>query len=338
MSESIPDTTPCRIVLTMGDPAGIGPELCVRLMDHNPFSSDIAVTVVGSAAVLRWIEKRLDFSAAFDIRDKPTRTPGQIALIDCGNATPEICEPPAPTRVGGQASLTYIHRAVEEIQADRADVLVTSPINKKAISAAGSRFPGHTEMLGEMSNTPDPVMMLLNDQLRVTFATKHVAVNRVASQLRALTIQHTAESMAESLNSDFHIETPRIGVCALNPHAGDGGRFGDEEEKIIRPAIEHARASGHAVDGPYPSDTLFVKALNGEFDGIVAMYHDQGMIPIKLSGVGGVVNATLGLPFVRTSPGHGTAYDIAGTGVADPSATISAVQTAVRMYRARAAH
>lgn len=334
MTEKTSQNDLCRVALTLGDPAGIGPEICMRILQQRPLASNIALTVIGSAAVLRWIQDQLDTSIELKTCKKPANIPGTYCVMDRDNVSTKVCRRPAPTREGGSASLDYITTGVKQIQAGRADVLVTSPINKKAIDAAGSPFPGHTEMLGAMTDVPDPVMMLMNSQLKVTFATKHVALKNVPDQLSRETIQHTATTMADSLTSDFAIGQPRVGICALNPHSGDQGRFGNEEAELIQPAITEARASGYTIDGPYPSDTLFARALNDEFDGIVAMYHDQGMIPIKLMGFKAVVNVTLGLPFVRTSPGHGTAYDIAGTGTADPASTLQAIRTGVRMYRA----
>ncbi|MFW6457252.1 MAG: 4-hydroxythreonine-4-phosphate dehydrogenase PdxA [Planctomycetota bacterium] len=330
-------TPVCRVILTMGDPAGVGPELCMKALQHVSSLPNVALTVVGSARILRWIGDQIGASLELDVQHQPATEPNTRVIIDYNNISPDVCVPPVPSPEGGRESLNYIRRGITEIQNGRADVLVTSPINKEAIAAAGSSYPGHTEMLGEITGTAHPVMLLLNDSLKVTFVTKHIAVNDISSNLNANDITHTATALGRCLTHDFGVESPRIGVCALNPHAGDGGRFGDEERHIIKPAVEETRQSGLQVDGPYPSDTLFVKAINGEFDGVVAMYHDQGMIPIKLSGLDHVVNTTLGLPFVRTSPGHGTAYDIAGKGVADPSSTFSAIRTATTMHRARCA-
>jgi 4-hydroxythreonine-4-phosphate dehydrogenase len=188
-------------------------------------------------------------------------------------------------------------------------------------------------MLGELTATERPVMLLINGELRVAFATTHLALNHVCCALTTELIVHTGSTLGDALGRYFGVSAPQIAVCAVNPHSGDGGRFGDEEQRIIQPAVERIRERGLDARGPFPSDTLFSRAVDGRFDGVLAMYHDQGMIPIKMRGLGEVVNVTLGLPIIRTSPGHGTAYDIAGTGSADPASTLAALKTATAMVR-----
>ena len=329
---------PTCLALTMGDPSGIGPEICVKVLNNLPISEDVALTIVGDMSVLCATADKLNESTDWSCTDAVLDEPGKAAVLDLDNVQDELPAVPQPTADGGRASLDYIERAVREIQREEADGLVTSPISKEAIGAAGSHFPGHTEMLGALTDVERPVMLLQNESLRVAFATTHVAIRDVADQLSTELITHTGVALANSLRCDFGYADPVIALCALNPHSGDGGRFGDEESRVIDPAAQHISQQGFRVEGPLPSDTLYVRAINDEFDGVVAMYHDQGMIPIKLSGVGNVVNITLGLPFVRTSPGHGTAYDIAGQGKADVSSTAAAIRTAEAMVRTRKQH
>jgi len=306
----------------MGDPCGIGPELCVKALVSGRVPRDVSLAVVGSRRVLSEAQDALGLGGA----ERPE-------TIDLDNFPPEMISTRAATAEGGRASVEYIETAVSEILAGRADGLVTCPISKEAIGAAGSAHPGHTEMLGKLTGARQPVMLLISGALRVAFATTHLAVRDVAAALSADGIAHTCAVLADALRTQFAVPSPRIAVCALNPHGGDGGRFGDEEARVIAPAVEEARRGGTDASGPWPSDTLFARAAGGEFDAVAAMYHDQGMIPIKLSGVAGVVNVTLGLPIIRTSPGHGTAYDIAGRGVADESSLLAAIALAAEMAR-----
>jgi len=322
-----------RLLITMGDPCGIGPEVCLKALASGRLPGDAALTVVGSAAVLE--RTAGEVGLAFDLRavEEPVQGAGERGVLDLVNFPLGLLSRREPSAESGRASLDYIEAAAREVLGGRADGLVTCPISKEAIGAAGSPHPGHTEMLGELSGGK-PVMLLVSGRLRVAFATTHLAFSEVPSLLTCEAIASTGRALAEGLKRFFAVEEPRIAVCALNPHAGDGGRFGDEEGRIVRPAVERLLAAGWNASGPYPSDTLFARALAGDFDGVVALYHDQGMIPIKLSGLGEVVNVTLGLPFVRTSPGHGTAYDIAGRGVADPASTVRAIRLAADMVRA----
>jgi len=329
-----PTKRPVRLVLTMGDPAGIGPELCVKLLTRGPLPPDVALTVVGSASVLREAGRVLGRELSTPIADSPAQQAGKKAVLDLHDFPLALLRKRRPKPECGRASMDYIERVVSEVQEGRADAIVTSPISKQAIAAAGSPYPGHTEMLAALTGGGRSVMVLMCGKLRVAFATTHVALRDVSARLTSVAISHTGKVLADGLERYFAVKRPRIAVCALNPHASDGGRFGDEEERVIAPAIKELVAEGVSATGPYSCDTLFVEAMSGHYDGVVAMYHDQGMIPIKVHGIAGVVNVTFGLPIIRTSPGHGTAYDIAGTGVADVSSTAEAVVTAAAMVRA----
>jgi len=324
---------PVRLLLTMGDPCGIGPEMCVKVAASAELPGDLALTVVGSRAVLERAAQTLNAELPCATVEAPLQKTGTPALLDLDNFPPDAADAHSPTAGSGRASLDYIETAVRLVQDDQADGVVTSPISKEAIGAAGSSHPGHTEMLGELTGTERPVMLLVSGPLRVAFATTHLALREVPDALTLVAISHTGTVLADALKRHFGVAQPAIAVCALNPHAGDGGRFGDEEARLVAPAVEQMRRAGVQVSGPLPCDTLFAKALSGQYNGVVALYHDQGMIPIKLSGLAGVVNVTLGLPFVRTSPGHGTAYDIAGTGIADERSTVAAVEMAAGMVR-----
>jgi len=307
-----PSRNAIRLAVSMGDPAGVGPELCVKAAAGGRLPADTALTIIGA--------RRLLGAIAADV-------------LDLDNVPPDTPLPRRPTAAGGRASLDYIEAAVRSVLEGRADALVTCPISKEAIAAAGSPYPGHTEMLAELAGGGRPVMLLVNGPLRVAFATTHAPLRDVPGMLTAEGIAHTGVTLGRALREHFDIPAPRLAVCALNPHAGDGGRFGDEEARLLAPAVAAIRRAGIEASGPLPSDTLFARALKGDFDGVVALYHDQGMIPVKLAGLGGVVNVTLGLRIIRTSPGHGTAYDIAGKGIADESSLLSAIAMATAMVR-----
>ena len=329
---------PVRLLLTMGDPCGVGPELCVKALASRKLPADLALTVVGSRAVIAHAAKSGGTRLAARVAQSPAQKAGARAVLDVCDFPIEALRRRCPTAEGGRASIRCIETAVRLVLDGCADGIVTSPISKEAIGAAGSPHPGHTEMLGALSGVERPVMLLVSGPLRVAFVTTHLALRDVPRAITAVGIHHTGKVLAEALRRYFGIPEPSIAVCSLNPHAGDGGRFGDEEARLIAPAIEKLRRDGVNASGPLPSDTLFAKALRGEYNGVVAMYHDQGMVAVKLSGLADVVNVTLGLPFVRTSPGHGTAYDIAGTGVADVTSTAAAVRLAAGMVRVSLEH
>lgn len=239
-------------------------------------------------------------------------------------------EPGRPTLECGEAQFKFIKRAVEDAKRGKLDAITTLPINKEVIRKAGFNFPGHTEYLADAFKVKDFAMMLSNDRLKVVLLTTHLPLKDVPKEVKK-------EKILSKLGL-IGRELPRlkVGVCALNPHAGEGGLFGREEIEEIGPAVKEARARGLEVEGPFPSDTLFVRALKGEFDVVLAMFHDQGLIPIKLLGFGESVNTTLGLPIVRTSVDHGTAYDIAGTGAARPESFKLAVKEALNLLKFRA--
>ena len=248
---------------------------------------------------------------------------GNILLIDVFD--PGNFEFGRKARNTGKAQIEYIERAVHDAKEGEIDAIVTLPINKRAASMAGFKFPGHTEFLASRFNVKDFAMMLASEKLKVVLLTTHVALREVPDLIGENSIITKLKLINESLRKG------KIAVAALNPHAGEGGLFGDEEIRIIKPAVEKAKNLGINVDGPFPSDTVFNRAVKGEFKAVLCMYHDQGLIPIKLLSFGRCANVTLGLPIVRTSVDHGTAYDIAGKGLADPSSFKFAVSYALKL-------
>jgi 4-hydroxythreonine-4-phosphate dehydrogenase len=311
-----------RIAISLGDPAGIGPEIVVRALAERPHAE---VTVFGDLGVLERAAKVAGVAA-------PDRARVQAVT---GLRADEI-RPGMPNDASGHAQLAYLTAAVDAALAGEVSALVTAPISKEWIARAGFAFPGHTEYLAARAGVSEFAMMLAGPKLRVTVVTTHVPLKDVP---RLLTIEGIASTIwltAEGLARRFGISAPRVAVAGLNPHASEAGRFGDEEDRLVKPAVEKARARIAAaglnatVDGPLVPDSVFRQAAGGAYDAVVALYHDQGLIPLKLLHFDDGVNLTLGLPFVRTSPDHGTAYDIAGTGRARPHSFLAAFDLAAR--------
>ncbi|MBN2564443.1 MAG: 4-hydroxythreonine-4-phosphate dehydrogenase PdxA [Candidatus Eisenbacteria bacterium] len=321
------------IALTIGDPAGVGPELVLRVLADPALSGAYDLSVVGDRECLTFWADRLSLPAAARIVD-----PG----VRCGRI-----EPGRPSPEGAAASLASIETAASLCMSGTADAMVTAPVSKAAISSTGRSFTGHTEFLAELTGASSYVMTFIHGQTRIALATTHLPLSRVASELAIDLIVEKLVTLDRGLRDWFGLTEPRIAVCALNPHAGEGGAFGDEEGKVISPAIDIARTSGVSAHGPLPADSVFVdraRAHSGApgardpFDATLAMYHDQGTIAAKLLGAGESVNVTLGLPIVRTSVDHGTAFDIAGRGRAATGSMAAAVRLAGEIAaRARAA-
>lgn len=323
---------PNVIGLTMGDAAGIGPELLVKL-----FADGLAgpAVVYGDAGILRRTchELGLDHGLRIECIERPancSHTQGLMPVLNRWRALPPDLPSGQLDARAGRGAYEYLCQAIDDATAGHLRAVVTAPLNKLAMQAAGLNYPGHTEILAERTGTKDYAMMLANPELRVILVTIHIALSEVPSnlsvegELRTIRLARDACLMAG-------IAQPRIAVAGLNPHAGEGGRFGDEETRIIAPAIAQARALGMNASGPWPGDTIFMRARRGEFDIVVAQYHDQGLIPVKYLGVEQGVNVTVGLPFIRTSVDHGTAFDIAGQGIADPASLRAAYEMALRM-------
>jgi 4-hydroxythreonine-4-phosphate dehydrogenase len=319
----------------MGDPKGIGPEIILKALASRLLPKRVKLLVVGSRAVLM----READSLGRRIELSTVKEPGQVqpagpGLLDLDNFPPDAVEPRRPDAAAGRASLEYVEAAVRLAMERKVEAVVTCPISKEATAAAGSPLPGHTEMLAHLTGVERPVMMMACPGLRVALVTTHMALRDVPGALSAGAICQTAQVLARDLRRFFGLERARIAVCGLNPHCSDGGRFGDEEARLLTPAVARMRESGLDAVGPKPSDTVFAEALRGRYDAVVALYHDQALIPVKLAGLEQVVNVTLGLPIIRTSVGHGTAYDIAGQGLADERSLLAAIQLAAQMAHA----
>ena len=304
------------IAVSMGDPAGIGPEVVVRASAR--MRRRARLVWVGDAAVLDAAARGYGVQAGLPV----------IAVSALSAAERR---PGRPTAAGADAAYRAILRAVELVQAGEADAIVTAPVSKQAIQALGVEFPGHTETIARLAAGAEVRMMMAGATLRVVLVTTHVRLRDVPTRITRENVLRTAEIANEALRRDFGIRRPRLALAGLNPHAGEGGVFGDEEIRLLRPAVETARARGLRLDGPHSPDTVFFRARQGEFDAVIALYHDQGLIPFKLVHFTDGVNVTLGLPFPRTSPDHGTAFDIAGRGRADVSSMVAAMRLAADM-------
>jgi 4-hydroxythreonine-4-phosphate dehydrogenase len=269
--------------------------------------------------------------------DRDARVPaGRCPLVESGPADDPLPPPGRAGAAGGRAALAAIAEAVRLALAGRVDGIVTAPISKEAIRAAGSPFPGHTEMLASLTGARRHAMMLVGGPLRVSLATIHVPLAEVPSLITRQSVRRVIELTWDAVRS-FGLRRPKIAVCGLNPHAGEAGIMGDEERRVIAPAVRALAKRGVPVSGPWPADTIFHRAARGEFAAVVAMYHDQGLGPLKTLAFDTGVNLTLGLPIIRTSVDHGTAFDIAGTGTASPESLLAAVELAATMARNRAA-
>jgi len=322
------------IAITMGDPAGIGPEIIVKAMGEQTVFAQSRPVVLGDEGILSDAAR----CSKAPITIKRIQEPEEgvfrqgilnlIPLTDLSRAEVPLGEPRSQ---GGAAAYRYIERGVQLAQRGSIDALVTAPISKEALNKAGYPFPGHTELLAKMAGSGDVVMMLAGPRLRVALVTTHLPLRQVPDALTRERITRTIEITSQGLKVYWGIPSPRLAVAGLNPHAGEGGIFGSEEQEVIIPAIEECRQKGMVVFGPLPADSLFFHAASGRYDAVVSMYHDQGLIPLKLLHFRDGVNITLGLPIIRTSVDHGTGYDIAGQGVADPTSLINAILLAAKM-------
>jgi 4-hydroxythreonine-4-phosphate dehydrogenase len=321
-----------KIAITMGDPAGVGAEVILKAFFPARDIHDFCIPIIiGDRVVMEEAVRLLHLSMDLHIIQTPGEaklTPGSIDMIDMAELN-EFAKG-RPTAEGGRAAAAYIRKAVELAVNQQVDAMVTAPISKEALKMAGMTWPGHTEMLAELTGTRDYAMMLVGGPLKVILVTIHTAIRYVPEMIRRDTIVKTLR-LARQACGMLGIRDPRIAVAGLNPHAGEAGIFGDEEIREIIPAIEAARVEGIQATGPFPPDTVFHKAYKGEVDIVVCMYHDQGLIPLKMIAFDTGVNVTVGLPIIRTSPDHGTAYDIAWSGKADPSSMIEAVKLASQM-------
>jgi len=300
------------LAISAGDPAGVGPEVTDKALAQPEVRELAQLVVAGDPAQLAQVARDLGLPAP-----ERVEAAGDAAGVEPGRLS----------AAGGHAAVAAVRRAVELVRSGAASALVTGPINKEALRLAGYPWPGHTEMLAELCGVPEVRMLLVSERLRVCHVTTHRSLR---SAIEAVTRERVLETirMTQAGAGRLGFATPRIAVAGLNPHAGEGGLFGDEEIREIAPAVEDARRDGIDASGPWPADTLFWRAAGGEFDFVVAMYHDQGHVPVKLAGFDEGVNVTLGLPFLRTSVDHGTAFDIAGQGRARWQSMAAAIRVA----------
>jgi 4-hydroxythreonine-4-phosphate dehydrogenase len=307
-----------RIAITMGDPSGIGPEITALALSAIKESAEF--TIIGDRQIFQ--------KAKAKVKAKADRPCG-YKFIDLANVNQRNFKFGRVSAEYGRASVEYLDKALELIGKKEVDSLVTCPISKESVNKAGFVFSGHTEYLAEYTGTKDFVMMLLNNKLKVSLVTRHIPLAGVAAALDKRKISSTIALTHWALKKLFLIKYPRIAVCGMNPHASDNGLIGKEEQRIILPALRSLGRSLKGITGPLPADVAIAKAACGEYDCIIAIYHDQALIPLKLSSPQGGVNITLGLPFVRTSPLHGTAFDIAGRGKACPDSLLEAIKLAI---------
>lgn len=320
------------IGITMGDPAGIGPEVTIKALDSAMTDNRFHPLVIGNIRVFEktlsslGIERQIKrFNRFSDI----TFDDATIALLEVEGGPSVAIEWGKANRFCGELSYQSVVKAVKLCLEKKISAVVTAPICKESWHLAGHAYDGHTELLAHLTGAASYRMMFMSEKLNVILVTTHLPLAKVTKSLSRDSIFHTIQLGVDQMQRTG-INAPRVAVCGVNPHAGEAGIFGDEEERVISPAIEQAKNAGMDVQGPYPSDTVFLRAWNGEFDLVVAQYHDQALIPIKLTAFSSAVNVTVGLPIIRTSVDHGTAFEIAGKGKADPANMIHAIRQACR--------
>ncbi|HLC17110.1 MAG TPA: 4-hydroxythreonine-4-phosphate dehydrogenase PdxA [Thermodesulfovibrionia bacterium] len=316
------------IAITMGDPGGIGPEVLVKAIQDKSVQSLCKPVIVGDFEIIKEAARLTGCALTFEKADAWQQVSKAVPVIE--PVLPGTFEKCAPGKEAGYAVYAYIKKAVSLALEGQVNAIVTAPISKASLKMAALPWPGHTEMLAELTQTRDYAMMLVGGPLRVILVTIHMALREVPNRIsKALVLKTIRLAQKAALMLDLH--NPRIGVAGLNPHAGESGLFGDEEGQSIVPAVEEARAEGISVTGPYPPDVIFHLAFHGKLDIVCAMYHDQGLIPLKMTAFEQGVNITVGLPIIRTSPDHGTAFDIAWRNQANPSSMIQAIKLAANL-------
>ena len=325
------------IGITMGDPAGIGPEIIVKALADPNIRRAAKFIVFGMNEQLCYAADAAEIEPFWGRHqhEKISREyPYKVVVADYDEySVPSWVK--GPSKVAGEASVKFCLDAIDTAREGLIDAMVTAPISKTSWKLADADWPGHTEMLAARCKSKRKVMMFVAGPLKLALATIHEALFEVRHKFTIGCVFEPIDLLNDALKEYFGLDNPKIGVAALNPHAGEEGQFGDEEKRIITPAISLAQNQGINCIGPFPADTLFLRAVNGEFDGVVAMYHDQGMIPVKLLNFGKAVNITIGIPIIRTSPAHGTAFDIAGQNIADESGMKSAIITAIQMAKTK---
>ena len=318
------------IALTQGDPAGIGPEIIVKTFQDEALFTETRVLVIGDALLLKKKAEQIATEIRVHSVASPKEglyQPGTIDIIDLNNVSETLPIGQASAE-GGKASYEAIYKAVTLALKNEVDAITTCPINKKSLHLADYRFPGHTELLGQLTNSKEPTLMMESNSMRVVLVTTHLPLEQVKSQISKEKILQAICVTHEWLKK-YVTEIPRISLVGLNPHCGDEGIFGEEETEFIVPALKSAQKEGIQVSGPHPADALFARGVSDKYDAVICMYHDQGMIPVKMNGMG--VNITLGLPILRTSVDHSTAYDIVGENKASADNLKLALKTAASL-------
>lgn len=320
-----------RIAITPGEPAGIGPDLCIALAQNPP--SNVELVVVADGALLQERAESLGLPLTIQTFD-PAQAASQTVVGNLSVLQVDLVEPSIPGElnpVNADYVLQCLRTAVDAIQSDQLDALVTGPVNKAVINEAGHSFSGHTEFLADYCEQPLTVMMLATEGLRVALATTHLPLTEVTTAITDSSLTQVIDILHHDLQNKFGIENPRILVCGLNPHAGEDGHLGREEIDTINPVLEKMRNQGMDLRGPLPADTLFTPKYLDDADAVLSMFHDQGLPVLKFKGFGHATNITLGLPIIRTSVDHGTALELAGTGKADSGSLVVSINTAVEM-------
>ena len=326
--------TPYRptIAITMGEPAGIGPEVVVKALADPVLRHRARYIIYGMNELLSYAADLAEFDVFWwrdQFNGRLRSYPHDVVVVDYDMYSLLGSAVRSPSKMGGEASMRFCVDAIEAAQRKLVDAVVTAPIAKESWKLAGYGFPGHTELFATKTGARHYAMMFAGGPLKVILATVHIPLNSLWGRLNIGAVFHPIELVHKTLIEWFDIEKPRIAVAGVNPHASENGQFGDEEERIISPAIAMAREQGIDATGPYSPDTVFLAARDGKFDAVVAMYHDQGLIPVKLLAFDQAVNLTVGLPIIRTSPDHGTAFDIVGRNRANPGSMRAAIELAI---------
>lgn len=320
------------IAITMGDPAGIGAEVIIKALSDPLLRARARFIIFGMNEMLHYAADLAEVNVFWwrdQFNNSVRRYDLDVVVLDYDQYSILSSAIHQPSQVGGEASMRFCLDAIEAAKAGTVDAIVTAPIAKESWRMAGYRYPGHTELLAEKTGAHNYAMMFAGGPLKVVLATIHVPLMAIWNVLNIGAVFHPLELLHKTLVESFDIPKPRIAICGLNPHASEHGQFGDEEARIIEPAMIMAREQGIDPHGPFPADTVFLRALHGEFDAVLAMYHDQGLIPVKLVAFDKSVNMTLGLPIIRTSPDHGTAFDIVGKNKANCGSMRAAIDMAI---------
>ncbi len=320
-----------RIAISSGDFNGIGPEVVLKTLQANTLDGITPIILSNSSVIDSYADTLSSDVSYHRIRSIDQAEEGTTNLLESYGDEDVVVSPGAFTKQSGRCAMLAVEKGIELCKSQQADALVTAPISKEAVNLAGYHIPGHTEFLAEKTGINDFMMMLVHDKLRVGLVTVHIPIAEVPKHISENTVKKYVAIMNKTLQRDFNISSPNIAVLGLNPHAGDGGIIGSEEQEVIRPALEQLKAEGMNVSGPQPADGFFGNRKYEQCDGILAMYHDQGLIPFKTLSFGAGVNFTAGLPIIRTSPDHGTAFDIAGQDKANPSSFNEAFNLAIQL-------